>query len=31
MQNENFIRVYEDAFTKEHCNELIEIYKKNVY
>lgn len=31
MQNENFIRVYKDAFTKEHCNELIEIYKKNVY
>lgn len=31
MINENFIRVYEHAFTPEHCKELIDIFKKNMY
>lgn len=29
MNNENFIRVYDNVFTPEHCDSLIELYKKN--
>jgi len=29
MINENFIRVYENIFTPEHCDSLIELYKSN--
>jgi len=30
METENFIRVYDNVFTPEHCEELIEIFKNTI-
>ena len=31
METENFIRVYDNIFTPEHCKELIDIFENNAY
>lgn len=30
MNNENFIRVYDNVFTPEHCDSLIELYERHI-
>lgn len=30
MKNENFIRVYDNVFTSEHCDSIVQIHKNNI-